>query len=60
MPLQELNSSEAPSVKLLLHALGWVLLIVTIGLASCQTLLKAAPNASDAVASTALVPGMGP
>jgi hypothetical protein len=31
-------------VKLVLHGLGWLLLIVTIGLASCQTLLKAAPD----------------
>lgn len=31
------------TVKVVLRMLGWLLLIVTIGLASCQTLLRAEP-----------------
>jgi hypothetical protein len=34
------------NVKVVLRMLGWVLLIFTIGLASCQALLKAEPAAA--------------
>lgn len=32
-------------MKVVLRMLGWLLLIVTVGLASCQALLKAEPIA---------------
>lgn len=38
-------------MKIVLRALGWLLLIFTIGLATCQTLLKAGPQISADIPS---------